>query len=888
MSRASNRSDRPSPFSPFGVSATFEDTTDVSSFIVLIISISVSVLFWSMYDASLRARAEQVFSARTDTIITQLTESMQDNEQLLRGSVGLFNASSEVRRDEWRHYVEALNVKKNYPYIQGIGFSQWIPSAEMERHIRTVRAEGFFDYTVRPAGNRSAYTSIIYLEPFDWRNQRAFGYDMFSEPVRRNAMAQARDSGETTIAARVTLVQETDSDVQHGMLMYVPVYRQGARIDSLEARRLALLGFSYSPIRIRDFVYGSLKKMPPDIAFELHAGSSGTADSLMFSSIDAEKTQLPDAYEPMFTSKKSFEAYGVNWLINFKSLPPFRAETQRSASYAVLAGGIFISLLLTLITRMLNNAHARAVEYSRAVTESEERFKALSDATFGGIVIHDKGLILDCNKGLSDLTGFSQDELIGMNGLELIAPESLDTVLANIRSGYEQTYEVTGLRKDGSRYPLAIRGKNIIYKGRTARVIEFRDITERKKVENALAQARDAAESANQSKSRFLANMSHEIRTPLNGIIGMTQLLEMEALNSEQREYVQSISLCSKNLLSLINDILDLSKVEAGKIELETISFNLRQSLNEVTLTQKSIIFSKGLKLKIETAEDIPAMLLGDPLRIKQILLNLLGNAVKFTSQGGITITAQLIEQFEGSVLVQISVRDTGSGIAPDALDKIFLPFEQEETTTTRTYGGTGLGLTISQQLAELMGGRITVESTQGVGSCFTVTLPFAVCPTEPESAETDATTLRSWHGPALRVLYAEDDRINTKYGVALLKKLGMTVEAVENGRECLERLNREPFDLVLMDIRMPVMSGDDALLEIRRKGQECGTHQPVIALTAFSLRGDRERFLEAGFDGYLSKPLEPELLVREIRRVTRLSHNTDSVASHIPVPNQE
>ena len=142
--------------------------------------------------------------------------------------------------------------------------------------------------------------------------------------------------------------------------------------------------------------------------------------------------------------------------------------------------------------------------------------------------------------------------------------------------------------------------------------------------------------------------------------------------------------------------------------------------------------------------------------------------------------------------------------------------------------------------------------------------------------------------GPALRVLYAEDDRINTRYGVALLKKLGMTVEAVENGRECLERLNREPFDLVLMDIRMPVMSGDDALLEIRRKGQECGTHQPVIALTAFSLRGDRERFLEAGFDGYLSKPLEPELLVREIRRVTRLSHNTDSVASHIPVPNQE
>ena len=232
-------------------------------------------------------------------------------------------------------------------------------------------------------------------------------------------------------------------------------------------------------------------------------------------------------------------------------------------------------------------------------------------------------------------------------------------------------------------------------------------------------------ESANRAKSEFLANMSHEIRTPMNGVLGMAQLLEMTGMSEEQREYVGALKVSGKNLLSIINSILDLSKIEAGKIEIELAEFSLCQCIKDIAMTQKSVIYGKGLLLDVEVADEIPLGVVGDQLRLKQIILNLLGNAVKFTKQGGVTVSLQLLELRDTDVLVQIAVRDTGIGISPDALDKIFLPFTQEDGSTTRQYGGTGLGLTISLRLAELMGGGIAVESSPEIGSCFTVTLPF-------------------------------------------------------------------------------------------------------------------------------------------------------------------
>lgn len=393
------------------------------------------------------------------------------------------------------------------------------------------------------------------------------------------------------------------------------------------------------------------------------------------------------------------------------------------------------------------------------------------------------------------------------------------------------------------------------------------DVTERKVNEVALLAATQAAQAANRAKSLFLAKMSHELRTPMTAIIGFGELLEDTALSSEQRHYLGLINSSSKALSALINDVLDLSKVDAGELTLRSTAFNLEELLRKVLSMQDKPLAKKDLASTLTMGEGIPETLLGDSLRIQQILLNLLSNAVKFTEQGRVSLSALLAEGGESTVVLDIAVSDTGVGIPQEMQEQIFEPFVQADPSQ-HNVNSAGLGLTISRSLATLMGGTIRLESQVGVGSTFHLILPLQTAGDRRTQARPPKETPRQWRGPALDILLAEDNPLNIQYISAILQPMGHYITVVTDGKAAFEILKSHRFDVVLMDIQMPVMNGVDALSALRQLEQFSGKAATVVAITAYALQGDREKYLNLGFDGYLSKPFTSREMIEELSRV--------------------
>jgi PAS domain S-box-containing protein len=865
---------------------------------IFVIGLGISIFAAVVTDRAITKEARTDFDQLCGAVVAQAFDRINRIGRGLNGARGIFATGIEIDRATFKAYVEARNFSQDFPGAMGMGFIQRVPRGSLEQFVRETRADGNPTYTYRliasgeSLGESEPITyPIKYIFPEE-PNREALGIDVGSEGGRRRAIERAIDSGQPRISRRIELVQAQE---QAGFLFFVPVYRAGTHPETPEERRRDLVGVLYAPVVLKSALDGLV---PDDAPFNLTLTDLAvTAGDPLIDFVGDRRSAASKPSESRFRYEEEEVVGGRTWRAEFLSKHNFDDGTRFFASPLIGFGGCVLTTLICTLLLVVGGGRDRAIAIAEKTTaelrESERKARAVFDQTFQFIGLLDReGRIIEANQTALDFAGIQAKDVLGTYFPDtpwwLHSPEvqgRLRQAIADALRGEFVRFETTHPGADGDIHYVDFSLKPVFDDhGEVMWLLpEGRDISDIKKIQQAYKAAKEAAEAANRFKSEFLANMSHEIRTPMTAILGYADLLP-QMITGQSPELIECVSIIRRHgehLLDLINGVLDLSKIEAGQMTVEPIDVSPRQILHAIESLMSGRARDRGIGFVVELATDIPAVIHSDPTKLKQILINLVANAIKFTEHGAVTIRAGYQPESPYGPAVTFAVTDTGIGIQPENMPRLFEAFRQADGSITRKFGGTGLGLRISGAFAKLLGGDITVESEFGKGSTFTVFVATGTIPNapmlrrdtwQPPSARpTVASPSDARPRPleGLRIFLVEDSLPIQKLIGYHLVRAGAEVHAFSNGHEALASLCTEgnvehglvtppPCDLVVTDIQMPIMDGYTLARSLRAKGALL----PIIGLTAHATPADAAACMEAGCNHWATKPIDPAALI--------------------------
>ena len=805
-----------------------------AAWIVLALSLAASIGGWLVVRNYAETTTRNRFDDEANSVAAALEERMLIYQDVLHGAVGLYAASLSVEREEWRSYVESISINDRFPGIDGLGFIAWVRRTELERFVATTRADKTPGFQVTSAGASPDLLIVKYLEP-QARHFARLGQGVGLDPERRALAEKSRDTGAAAMSGSLALAGKAGGK-QPGFLMMLPVYHNRQARGTLAERRASLEGWVYASFVTAQLMHGILANKSALMYCRILDDTPGAQEKVIF-----ENQAHPPDWRPRFSDEFLLVSGGRQWRLLCASKPAFEATIPRGAPALAGAGGVLLSLLLFGIVWSLSTTRERALgmasHMTAALRSANERLEyeryllqTLMDNLPDRIYFKDlQNRFLRNNR--AHLQRFHlQDpaQAVGKTDFDFFAAEHARKACHDeqevIRSRQPLTQEEKETWPDGAiTWALSTKMPLRDHTGQVVGTFGIsRDITDRKRAEEAMRRAKEAAEEASRAKSQFLASMSHELRTPLNSIIGFANLLlknKAGTLSLAELNFLDRIQANGNHLLGLINEILDLSKVEAHKVEVRRSPVALDQLVRDTIAEEEGLVRDKPVELRADLPEKL-ASILTDAGKLRQVIINLIGNALKFTERGSVTV--RVLTDPAGHQPIRLEVSDTGIGIPREKLGVIFEAFQQGDAGTARKYGGTGLGLTISQALCQLMGYRIEAASEVGRGSTFSVILDGAA----PAATASD---------PAGKLVLVIDDETDAEPRLTrLIEAAGGRVVSANSGELALLMARKLRPDLIITDRWMPDLDGGQVLRALKA---DPGLRSiPVMVLTSKDL----------------------------------------------------